>query len=84
MQAPLTLITAFSRLASSSTFGKSAPWLRRGRGRARLQDGEMVDNETRVRVAVDHGRADIDLLQHSMLTGKGACQLVRFAKCNLG
>jgi hypothetical protein len=28
--APLTLITAFLRLASSSTFGRSAPGLRRG------------------------------------------------------
>src|SRR6202158_3141440 len=73
VQAPLTLITAFGRLASSSTFGRSAQgcggaggegggkmarWSVMERGgawggrHARLHDPQMVDDESRVGVAI--------------------------------
>jgi hypothetical protein len=67
--APLTLITAFLRLASSSTFGRSA----RPRGRhVRLQDRHMADDEARM-----GWRSISAITRINMLTGRSCLTAAR-------
>jgi len=62
VQAPLILITAFGRLASFQHLRKVGPGLRR-RGRdARLHDAQMVDDESRVGMAIDERSADFQIV----------------------
>src|SRR6266516_3979609 len=61
VQAPLTLITAFGRLASSSTFREVGPGLRRCGRHARLHDAQMVDDESRVGMAIDQRSARVQV-----------------------
>jgi len=59
VQAPLTLITAFLALCKVQHLWQVGPRLRRGRWRSGLQDGQMVDDETGIGVAVDQRHARI-------------------------
>ena len=61
VQAPLTLITAFGALGEIQNLGQVGPGLRRGGRRARLQDAQMVDDEARVRVAIDQRGAVVQV-----------------------